>query len=113
MHKYRIVEIRKGQNWLLLEGGVGRYHWARVLVELPPVGSILSGSRPHLGFGLLVCDRSRQTYRMIFETIQSEDRGFNLGWIAEPLTAQPGRGRRPDMDGSEAASGPTALSRTG
>ena len=89
MHKYRIVEVRKDQNWLLLEGGVGQYHWARVLDEMPPVGSILSGSRPHLGFGRLVCARSRQSYRMVFETIHSEDRRFNLGWIAEPLTTQP------------------------
>ncbi len=75
-----------------------------MLDERPLVGSILFGSRPHLGFGLLMCARPRQTYRMVFETINCEGRRFDLGWIAEPLTAQPSRGRRPDLVGSEAAS---------
>ncbi len=112
MHKYRVIEVCRGQSWLLLEGGVGRYHWSRVLDELPLVGSILSGSRPHLGFGLLTCTRSRQPYRMTFESINSADRHFNQSWVTEPLTAHPGHTRRHDAVGNVPASWPTASSRT-
>lgn len=75
MHKYRVIECRAGEKRLLLEGGIGRFHWARVLNDPPRVGDFLSGSRPHLGFGLLLCSRSALTYRVIFETINSTDTG--------------------------------------
>ena len=90
MHKYRVVECQPGRNWLLLEGGVGRYHWARVLNLAPRVGSLLTGSRPHLGFGLLMCSRSALTFRVVFESINSEDSAFNAGWAGEPRSASQG-----------------------
>ena len=87
MHKYRVVKCT-GDNRLLLEGGVGRYHWARVLNQPPRVGDLLSGSRPHLGFGLLQDLQSALVYRVIFETINSIDHGFHTGWIGEPLSTR-------------------------
>lgn len=87
MHHYRVVECRSGQNWVLLEGGIGRYHWARVLNALPRVGSILTGSRPHMGFGLLLCSRSSLTFRVIFESINSDAPAFNVGWVGETPSA--------------------------
>lgn len=84
MHKYRVIECRTGQNRLLLEGGVGRFHWARVLNEPPRVGDFLFGSRPHLGFGLLLGSRSTHTFRVIFETINCVEPSVDAGWIAEP-----------------------------
>jgi hypothetical protein len=87
MHKYRVIEHRPGQDWLLLEGGVGRYHWARVLGEPPRVGDLLSGSRPHLGFGLLSSARSRQTVRVMFEAINGVEVGPRPHWTAEPSSS--------------------------
>ena len=87
MHKYRVVECRPGQNWVLLEGGIGRYHWARVLNVPPRVGSLLTGSRPHMGFGLLLCSRSALTFRAVFESINSDDPSFNAGWVDDPQPA--------------------------
>ena len=89
MHKYRVVECCPGQK-LLLEGGVGRYHWARVLNESPQVGNLLTGSRPHLGFGLLLCSRSALTFRVVFESINCDDPAFNVGWVGEPPSASQG-----------------------
>lgn len=87
MHKYRVVECRSSHNWVLLEGGIGRYHWARVLNVPPRVGSVLTGSRPHMGFGLLLCARSSLTFRVIFESINSDDPAFNVGWVGEHRSA--------------------------
>lgn len=83
MHKYRVIESHSDPNRLLLEGGVGRYHWARVLNHPPRVGDFLSGSRPHLGFGLLQCSQSSRTIRVIFESINS----FGKSRHAEPFPA--------------------------
>lgn len=89
MHNYRVIECRTDQNRLLLEGGIGRFHWARVLNEAPQVGDFLSGSRPHLGFGLLRCTRSGRTVRVIFETIGSADTGIRTRRTPDPML-QPG-----------------------
>jgi len=88
MHKYRVIEYHTGQHRLLLEGGVGRYHWARVLNGAPRVGDLLSGSRPHLGFGLLQCSPSALSLRVIFEAIDCVGPGFNPGWIAGALSTR-------------------------
>lgn len=85
MHKYRVVKCN-GEDRLLLEGGVGRYHRVRVLNEPPRVGELLSGSRPHLGFGLLQGSQSTHVFRVIFETINGIAPGFDTGWIGEPLS---------------------------
>ena len=87
MHKYRVVECRPGPHWVLLEGGIGRYHWARVLNVPPRVDSILTGSRPHMGFALLLCSRSSLKFRVVFESINSNDPAFNAGWVAEHPSA--------------------------
>ena len=80
MHKYRVVKCCPSQK-LLLEGGVGRYHWVRVLNGSPQVGNLLTGSRPHLGFGLLLCSRPALTFRVVFESINCDDPAFNAGWV--------------------------------
>jgi hypothetical protein len=91
MHKYRVIEYHTVQRRLLLEGGVGRYHWACVLNGVPRVGDMLSGSRPHLGFGLLQCSPSALSLRVIFEAINSVDPGFDPGWTAGPLSTRRSR----------------------
>ena len=75
---------------MLLEGGIGRYHWARALNVPPRVGSLLTGSRPHMGFGLLLCTRSASTFRVVFESINSDDPAFNAGWVGEHEPASGG-----------------------
>lgn len=87
MHKYRVVECRPADHWILLEGGIGRYHWARVLNLPPRVGSLLTGSRPHMGFGLLLCARSALTFRVVFESINSDDPAFHAGWVGDHPSA--------------------------
>lgn len=84
MHKYRVIERGADPSRWVLEGGVGRYHLARVLNDPPRIGDFLTGSRPHLGFGLLLSLRVPLAHRVIFETINSADPGFNSGWAALP-----------------------------
>lgn len=89
MHNYRVVDTHSGHRWMLLEGGVGCFHWVRVLSDVPRVGDILTGSRPHLGFGLLRSQHTGSNVRVHFETIYDADCGFNLAWLPQtPSVAQ-------------------------
>ncbi|WP_425258913.1 hypothetical protein ACPOLB_25745 [Rubrivivax sp. RP6-9] len=69
MHKYKVIQSRECEKWLALLGSGGCYHIARALSRAPPIGAVLDGTRPHLGFGMLMCPRSGHTYRVMFETI--------------------------------------------
>ena len=54
-----------------MQDSAGNAYRVRALGTPPPVGVTLTGARPHLGFGLLVCAGSGQVYRVIFESIES------------------------------------------
>lgn len=69
MHKYRVAERWPDESRLTLQCGAGRYHVARVISLLPEVDETLEGAKPHLGFGILVCQTSGAMYRLIFEVI--------------------------------------------
>jgi hypothetical protein len=69
MHKYKVIQSRECEKWLALLGSDGRYHVARALSTAPPIGAVLDGTRPHMGFGMLLCPQSGHTYRVMFETI--------------------------------------------
>lgn len=89
MNPYRVVESRPDEKRLALRSSnSGRYHLVRVLNALPAEGVTLHGDRPHLGFGLLLCKRSGEVYRVIFESINSHDLGFDLGWM-QPTSRAP------------------------
>lgn len=79
MHEYRVIDCRVDHDRVLLEGGSGHYHWARVLREPPRVGDVLYGTQPQLGFGVLRCSRSAFTFRVIFEAVDDVDPGINMG----------------------------------
>ncbi len=81
MYKYRVIACRTDESRMLLEGGAGLYHWARALNSLPPVGKSLIGGRPHLGFGLLLCSRPAATFRVMFESVNSDDRDLDPRFI--------------------------------
>jgi hypothetical protein len=88
MHKYRVVEIEAGEHEVVLEGGLGRFHGARVLSGVLQVGDVLCGSRPHLGFGLLRSLHSGATVRVIFETINDTDGSITGPGQARAVPAQ-------------------------
>ncbi len=69
MHRYRVVERCDESELCALRCSAGRYHVARSLKAMPPLHATLNGTKPHLGFGLLVCAVSGATFRMIFEAI--------------------------------------------
>ena len=69
MHRYRVVERWDESKLCALQCSAGRYHVARSLKAMPPLHATLNGTRPQLGFGLLVCAASGDTYRVIFEAI--------------------------------------------
>lgn len=90
MHKYRVIDRHALESRVLLEGGAGRFHWARVLNELPEVGAVLMGSRPHLGFGLLLPAGSTRPFRVLFEAINCSDPSVIPRWAFQPMDAIPG-----------------------
>jgi hypothetical protein len=69
MHKYRVVESRTAESQLVLQCSTGRFHIAQGLNQLPPVGTLLFGAVPHLGFGALTDTRSGEVCRVIFGSI--------------------------------------------
>ena len=95
MNPYRVVESRPDEKRLALRSGSGRFHLIRALNALPAEGAILHGDRPHLGFGLLLCRRSGDVYRVIFESINNRELAFDFGWMQPapraPLQAAPHR----------------------
>lgn len=91
MHKYRVIENPNGDGRIALQSGSGRCHLARALGGSPTVGAIVYGTRPHLGFGILLGSSSAQSYRVIFETINSTHVGVAPLWAVGPV----GPGRTP------------------
>ena len=73
MHDYRVVECNAAERQLTLRCSAGRYHLARPLNRLPPVGTALVGATPHLGFGILLCPSAEDIVRVIFEAIDLDD----------------------------------------
>ncbi len=69
MHRYRVVHRVEGDERVALRDLHGRYHLARALKSPPPLRVVLKGTRPHLGFGLLTCEESGESFRLIFERI--------------------------------------------
>ena len=90
MHKYRVINHLPDESRVLLEGGAGRYHWARVLNALPEVGAVLMGSRPHLGFGLLLGAGSARPFRIVFEAVNCSDPSVVPRWAFQPVSMHPG-----------------------
>lgn len=73
MFPYCVVASNPEEARITLKDHAGRLHLARALNALPDPGAVLKGSRPHLGFGLLLCLTSGRLHRVIFETINSRD----------------------------------------
>ena len=69
MHQYRMVERLLDDDRCLFRCNKGRYHVARALNAIPSTGVLLSGYKPHIGFGILVCTASSAIFRVIFESI--------------------------------------------
>ena len=69
MFKYRVIQASDHEH-LVLEDTVGQIYLVRALGPPPQIGSRLDGARPHLGFGLLMCNMSGQVYRVMFESIR-------------------------------------------
>ena len=74
MQKYRVVDIWTRERRLALRCSAGRFHLARALGVLPNAGAVLDGDSPQLGFGILLCPRSRTIFRVIFESISHATR---------------------------------------
>ena len=74
MQKYRVVDIWTQERRLALRCSAGRFHLARALGVLPNAGAVLDGDSPKLGFGILLCPRSRTIFRVIFESISHATR---------------------------------------
>lgn len=87
MHKYQVVENRSVEARLVFKDGAGLHHLARPLGMAPPAGATLAGTRPHLGFGLLLCTESGRNYRVIFQVINCASGAFDAGWMAPPPRA--------------------------
>jgi hypothetical protein len=71
MVKYRVMQDSDGHAPLALQDNLGRHHLARALSTPPARGSTLVGEGPHLGFSLLICMRSGQAFRFVFESINT------------------------------------------
>lgn len=71
MQQYRVVERWVEVKQCVLQCNSGRYHVARVLNVMPPAEAALGGSKPHLGFDILVCAGSGAIFRVIFESIDN------------------------------------------
>lgn len=69
MHSYRVVERWDERSLFALRCSRGRYHVARALNALPARDADLTGDKPHLGFGVLVCVGSGAVFRVIFDSI--------------------------------------------
>ena len=69
MQKYRVVERRAEQSRMTVRCGAGRYHVARALSLLPELDQGLEGNHPHLGFGILLCQKTGEIFRVIFESV--------------------------------------------
>lgn len=69
MYKYRVVNGEVEPDRVVLQDYRGQTYLVRPLSLAPPRGAKLEGARPHLGFGVLVCSLSGQTYRVMFEAI--------------------------------------------
>jgi hypothetical protein len=69
MFKYRVFDSQTEGGRVALRDAAGRIHVARALSEPPLVGTVLAGTRPHLGYGLLFSVESGEMFRLLFETI--------------------------------------------
>jgi hypothetical protein len=69
MNEYEVVGSRPAQGRLTLLGTDGQYHQIRALSQLPPVGAVLVGARPHLGFGILLSTQTGNICPVIFEKV--------------------------------------------
>lgn len=92
MHRYRVVERWDESELCALRCSAGRYHVARSLRAMPPLHATLNGTKPQLGFGLLVCAASGATFRVIFEAIDDARplRGHSSTPIQPPVSTRPG-----------------------
>ena len=87
MHEYRVVERWADKGLCALQCSTGRYHVARALKVMPPVDVSLSGDKPRLGFGILLCTASGSIFRVIFESINDTQLAPGFSWTpSEPPT---------------------------
>lgn len=87
MFPYCVVVSSPDESRITLKDQLGRRHLARALNGLPERGALLKGTRPHLGFGLLVCLTTGRVHRVIFETINSRDPDLGLAADAAEAVA--------------------------
>jgi hypothetical protein len=92
MHTFDVVDRSAEAARLALRCNFGRYHHARPLNAVPPLGGFLQGARPRLGFSILVCLDSGLVYRVIFESVN--DAALRAGW-ANASGAELFRGEAP------------------
>ena len=79
MHEYTVAQRSLDDGRLALVCNLGRCHLTRSLCTLPRVGALLSGAKPHLGFGLLLCVSSGDIFPVVFELINCGDLDFSQG----------------------------------
>lgn len=72
MHRYHVTGIHDDHRCVSLRDSGGRFHIARAMAEMPPVGTNLAGSLPGLGYCVLLCTATSQVFRMNFERINCE-----------------------------------------
>jgi hypothetical protein len=104
MHEYRVVQRSLDDNRIALVCNMGRYHLTRTLRALPLVGAMLSGAKPHMGFGLLLCLGSGDIFPVVFELINCGDLEFSQDGIR--------KSPRPTLRVSRDASGASRVLRT-
>ena len=68
MHTYNVIDVHRNGRWLALQDHTGACHLAHGTGDLPRLASALQGTRPALGFAVLV-DPARAVYRLIFSQI--------------------------------------------
>jgi hypothetical protein len=72
MHRYHVTGIEDDRRCVSLRDSAGRFHVARAMAEMPPVGTNLAGSLPGLGYRVLLCTLTSRVFRMSFERINCE-----------------------------------------
>ena len=77
MHEYTVAQRSLDDGRLALVCNLGRCHLTRSLSTLPRVGVLLSGAKPHLGFGLLLCVSSGDIFPVVFELINCTQLEFS------------------------------------
>jgi hypothetical protein len=70
MHEYEVVERSLADSRLTLRGTDGRYHQTKALNLLPPMGAVLLGARPHLGFAILLSTQTGNVFPVVFESVR-------------------------------------------